>query len=92
MIGTADRETAHLLGVDLSAVTAECRCVVIDREDVAIYVAEIVYPSDCIKLFIDLLGKSRHKPKTPPAAAAKVKEKAPNKGKEKRPSHTIGRT
>lgn len=91
VIGTADRETAALLGIGLSAVTAECRCVVIDREDVVIYVAEISYPSDCIKLHIDLLGKSRQKPKSPAAAAAKVKDKAPRGGKERNPPHAIGR-
>lgn len=92
VIGTADRETADLLGIGLSAVTAECRCVVIDREDVAIYVAEISYPSDCIKLHIDLLGKSRQAPKSPPVAAAKVKEKGPREGKARNPAYAIGRS
>jgi GntR family transcriptional regulator len=59
VIGTADRETADLLDVSLSAPTAECRCVVADANDVAIYVAEITYRSDCIKLFIDLLDRAK---------------------------------
>ncbi|MNS68044.1 HTH-type transcriptional regulator FrlR [compost metagenome] len=52
VIGTADRETADLLQVPLSAPTAECRCVVIDKHDVAIYVADITYRSDCVRLSI----------------------------------------
>ncbi|CAG2157681.1 HTH-type transcriptional repressor NagR [Cupriavidus yeoncheonensis] len=55
VIGTADRETAELLQVSLSAPTAECRCVVIDADGVAVYVADITYRSDCVKLTIDLL-------------------------------------
>lgn len=54
-IGTADPEVAQLLGVSLSAPTAECRCVVKSDDDVAIYVAEITYRSDCIRLHMDLL-------------------------------------
>jgi GntR family transcriptional regulator len=99
VIGTADRETADLLGIGLSAVTAECRCIVIDRDDVAIYVAEIVYPSDCIKLHIDLLGKSRKRSKSIPAAAAKANVKTPKLsnvkvskgGKERNQPQVIGR-
>jgi GntR family transcriptional regulator len=59
VIGTADRETADLLNMSLSAPIAECRCVVADENNVAIYVAEITYRSDCIKLFIDLLDRVR---------------------------------
>jgi len=54
-IGTADPEVAQLLGVSLSAPTAECRCVVTSDNDVAIYVGEITYRSDCIRLYMDLL-------------------------------------
>ncbi|CAG2142689.1 GntR family transcriptional regulator [Cupriavidus numazuensis] len=55
VIGTADRETADLLQLSLSAPTAECRCVVIDQNGVAVYVADITYRSDCVKLSIDML-------------------------------------
>lgn len=55
-IGTADPEVAQLLGVSLSAPTAECRCVVKSGDGVAIYVAEITYRSDCIRLHMDLLA------------------------------------
>jgi GntR family transcriptional regulator len=58
VIGSADPGTASLLQVPLGAPTAECHCVVIDREGVAIYVAEIVYRNDCVKLHIDLLDRS----------------------------------
>jgi GntR family transcriptional regulator len=56
IIGSADTETADLLKVALNSPTAECRCVVIDDEGTAIYVAEIIYRGDCVKLHIDLLG------------------------------------
>ncbi|PFH20465.1 MULTISPECIES: GntR family transcriptional regulator [Burkholderia] len=59
VIGTADRETADLLQVPLSAPTAECRWLVTDEHGVAIYVADITYRSECIKLSIDLLEAGR---------------------------------
>lgn len=58
VIGSADPATAALLKVPLGTPTAECHCVVTDRKGVAIYVAEIVYRNDCVKLHIDLLDKS----------------------------------
>jgi GntR family transcriptional regulator len=57
VIGSADPETADLLKVALGASTAQCRCVVVDEQGYAIYVADIVYRSDVIKLHIDLLRK-----------------------------------
>ncbi|MPZ55976.1 MAG: GntR family transcriptional regulator [Rhizobiales bacterium] len=59
VIGAADPETADYLKIALGAPTAQCRCVVIDAEGVAIYVADITYRSDAIKLHIDLLANSR---------------------------------
>ncbi|MFL9827938.1 GntR family transcriptional regulator [Rhodoplanes sp. SY1] len=56
-IGTADIETAKLLGIGLSAPTAEARCVVTDADGVAIYVGEISYRGDCVSLDIELRGK-----------------------------------
>ena len=56
VIGSADTETAELLKVALNAPTAEARCVVIDDQGTAIYVGDIVYRGDCVKLDIDLLG------------------------------------
>jgi GntR family transcriptional regulator len=45
-----------LLGVPLNAPTAEARCVVIDRRGFAIYVADIIYRGDCIRLESTLLN------------------------------------
>lgn len=56
VIGSAHPEIAGLLGVPLNAPTAEARCVVIDRRGIAIYVADIIYRGDCIKLETTLLN------------------------------------
>ena len=55
VIGSADMEAAHLLKIHLNAPTAEVHCVVADDNNVAIYVAEIIYRGDCIKFDIELL-------------------------------------
>lgn len=70
VISGADPETADLLKIGLGAPTAECRCVVIDEHDRAIYVADIVYRSDCIKLHMDLLRSADRTPSRADAAAA----------------------
>ncbi len=59
VISGADPESADLLKIGLGSPTAECRCLVIDEHDRAIYVANIIYRSDCIKLHMDLFGGSR---------------------------------
>ena len=59
VIGSADPTGSDLLEIALGAPTAECRCVLIDRNGVAIYVADIVYRSDAIQLHIDLLTQKR---------------------------------
>jgi GntR family transcriptional regulator len=59
VIGSADPTSSDLLEIGLGAPTAECRCVLIDGNDVAIYVADIVYRSDAIQLHIDLLTQKR---------------------------------
>jgi GntR family transcriptional regulator len=56
VIGNADPQTADLLKIALGAPTAECRLVVIDDDGAAIYVADIIYRSDVVKLHIDLLA------------------------------------
>jgi len=56
VIGSADPEIAGLLGVPLNAPTAEARCVVVDRRGIAIYVADIIYRGDCIRLETTLLN------------------------------------
>ncbi len=58
VIGNADPQTADYLKIALGAPTAECRLVVIDDQGVAIYVADITYRSDVVKLHIDLLDGS----------------------------------
>lgn len=55
VIGNADMESARLLKIHLNAPTAEVHCVVADDNNVAIYVAEIIYRGDCIALDIELL-------------------------------------
>lgn len=59
VIATADTETAKLLKLPLNAPTAEAHCVVIDDKGIAIYVADIIYRGDCIKLNIDLMDSAR---------------------------------
>lgn len=55
VIGSADMETADFLKIALNSPIAEARCVVIDEDGLAIYVGDILYRGDCIKLNIDLL-------------------------------------
>ena len=43
------------IDIQHGAPTAECRCVLINRDNVAIYIADIIYRSDAIQLHIDLL-------------------------------------
>ena len=56
IVGSADTDIAHHLQVPLSAPTVEAHCVVTDPKSVAIYVANIIYRGDCVRLDIDLLG------------------------------------
>ena len=56
VIGGADPDTATLLKIALGAPTAEARCVVTDDGGVVVYVGEIVYRGDCVKLDGDLLA------------------------------------
>ena len=55
IIGTADMESASSLEVALNSPTAEVRCAVTDDQGVAIYVGEMIYRGDCVRLNIDLL-------------------------------------
>ena len=59
LIGAADMETARNLGIALNAPTAEARCVVADGDGVVIYIGEITYPGDCVRLNIELIGGKR---------------------------------
>lgn len=58
VISSADTEVADYLRIALNAPTVEAHCVVTDRNGIAIYVAEIVYRGDVVKLDIDLLQPS----------------------------------
>jgi GntR family transcriptional regulator len=69
IISSADPEIAGLLGVPLNAPTAEARCVVIDRRGVAIYLADIIYRGDCIKLETTLFNDGGSKGRARSAAA-----------------------
>lgn len=54
-IGSADPEIADLLKISIGAPTVEAHCVVIDDGGIAIYVGDIIYRSESIKLQMDLL-------------------------------------
>jgi GntR family transcriptional regulator len=70
VVGSADLEIADLMKVPLGAPTVECRCVVADETGTAIYVADIIYRSDSIKLEIDLLGANEPGAKKRPSTVA----------------------
>jgi GntR family transcriptional regulator len=55
VVGAADLDTAEHLGVALNAPTAEARCVVTDKKGVVIYVGEITYPGDYVRMNIELI-------------------------------------
>ncbi len=63
VIGSADPEVADLLKIPIGAPTVEAHCVVIDDGGIAIYVGDIIYRSESIKLQIDLLGPQPVLPK-----------------------------
>jgi GntR family transcriptional regulator len=56
-ISAADVETAHHLEIAINAPTAEARCVVADANDVVIYVGEVTYPGDVVRLNIELIDR-----------------------------------
>jgi GntR family transcriptional regulator len=56
LIGAADMETARALGIGLNAPTAEARCVIRDALGIVVYIGEITYPGDCVRLNIELIG------------------------------------
>lgn len=55
LIGSADPDTAALLRIPLHTPTAETHWVVLDDRQVAIYVGQVIYRGDCIKMMIDFL-------------------------------------
>lgn len=78
-IGGADPEVADLLKVALGTPTAMCRCIVTDAADVVIYVADIIYRSDCVRIDIDLLTNGQPMADDEPPAAAPAPRKARGK-------------
>jgi GntR family transcriptional regulator len=58
-ISAADVETARHLDIAISAPTAEARCVVTDANDVVIYLGEVTYPGDVVRLNIELINRRR---------------------------------
>lgn len=73
VVGSADPEIADLMKIPLGSPTMQCRCIVTDDKDIAIYVADIIYRSDCIKLRIDLLGAKADRKKRADSEAGPVK-------------------
>ena len=55
-IGSADAEAARHLSLPLNAPIAEVHRVVTDANGCAVYVADLIYRGDVVKLDIDLLG------------------------------------
>jgi GntR family transcriptional regulator len=55
VVGAADLDAAQHLGIGLNAPTAEARCIVADKDGVVIYVGEITYPGDYVRLNIELI-------------------------------------
>ena len=57
LIAAADMETARHLGIAINAPTAEARCVIADADGIVIYVGQITYPGDCVRLNIELIAQ-----------------------------------
>jgi GntR family transcriptional regulator len=55
LIGAADPYTANMLRIPLNTPTAEAHWTVLDEKNRAIYVAQVTYRGDCIKLMIDFM-------------------------------------
>jgi GntR family transcriptional regulator len=66
-IGSAEPEIADLLKISIGAPTVEAHCVVIDDGGIAIYVGDIIYRSESIKLQMDLLATEPRGVKKPRA-------------------------
>ena len=58
-ISAADVETARHLEIAMNAPTAEARIVVTDGDEVVIYVGEVTYPGDVVRLNIELIDRRR---------------------------------
>lgn len=58
-IGSADLETAQYLQIPLNSPTAEARCVVTGHRRRVLYLGEITYRGDCVRINIELKGGVR---------------------------------
>jgi GntR family transcriptional regulator len=67
VISAADVETANHLRIAMNAPTAEARCVAADSMGVVLYLGEIIYRGDVVRLNIALL---EHRPDLPAATVA----------------------
>ncbi|TVQ54010.1 MAG: GntR family transcriptional regulator [Rhodobacteraceae bacterium] len=56
VVGAADTRIAEMLKIGLGSPTVEAHLVVNDGAGRAIYVADVVYRGDCVRLDVDLLG------------------------------------
>ncbi|MGA0562543.1 GntR family transcriptional regulator [Ancylobacter sp. VNQ12] len=55
IVGTVEPRVANLLAIGIGFPTVEAHLVVVDENDVVVYVADIIYRGDCVQLDIDLL-------------------------------------
>jgi len=55
IVGTVEPRVANLLAIGIGFPTVEAHLVVVDANDVVIYVADIIYRGDCVQLDVDLL-------------------------------------
>ncbi len=62
-IGVADPETAELLKIGLGEPTADCRLVLVDSDNIAVYVANIHYHRSCFALRLDLIEEGKNAPR-----------------------------
>jgi GntR family transcriptional regulator len=59
VISSADLETAQHLQIPLNSPTAEARCVVTGHKRRVLYIGEITYRGDCVRINIELKGGVR---------------------------------
>lgn len=64
-IGVSDPETAELLKIGLGEPIADCRLILADQDNVAIYIANIHYQKNCFAMKMDLLNASGPRPGRP---------------------------
>lgn len=55
IVGTVEPRVANLLSIGIGFPTVEAHLVVSDKNDMVIYVGDIIYRGDCVQLDVDLL-------------------------------------